>query len=63
MEIFHINGGGPGYFSAGVVVPNDVLQPNSLVEIQEINISSVPIREVIEYSIYNTADNILLDGK
>jgi hypothetical protein len=33
MEIFHINGAGPGYFSAGVVIPNDVLQPNSLVEI------------------------------
>jgi hypothetical protein len=35
-----------GYFSAGVQVPDDgQLRPNSLVEVQEIKVSSVPIRE------------------
>ena len=64
MEMYHINGGGPGYFSAGVLIPNNGdLQPNSLVEIQEIAISSIPIREEIEFSIYNTAENVLLEGK
>jgi hypothetical protein len=33
-EIYHINGGGPGYFGAGVIIPNDgAVQPNSFVEI------------------------------
>lgn len=60
--MYHINGGGPGYFGAGVIIPNDVVQPNSFVEIQEVKISSTPVREKIEYSVYNTEENILLEG-
>lgn len=34
MEMYQINGGGPGYFGAGVIIPNsDGVKPNSFVEI------------------------------
>lgn len=65
MEMYMINGGRQGYFSAGVEIPKNSdsnKYVDKITEIQKIEITSTPIREILEYKVYNTKQNSLLGG-
>jgi hypothetical protein len=62
IQFFHINGGGPGYFTVAVEVPSDTLRPDSRTEVQKLTLAYTPINEQIDVKVYNTAANTLLTG-
>lgn len=62
MEIFHTNGGGPGYLTASLEVESATPKSNSIGALYTVASSYTPQKEVIALTIYNSAGNTPLSG-
>ena len=58
MEAYHIEGGGDDHLSIAVEVPNAEERPNSINEIDQINIRYTPIYEVVDLRIWGATGGV-----
>lgn len=63
IEVYHLNGGGPGYLTLSMEVASTDRKSNSLNSIYSIATSYTPVKEIIEFTLYNSVGNTLLSGK
>lgn len=63
IEAYHLNGGSGGYLTLSMEIESSTRKSNSLNSVYEIATSYTPVKEVIEFSLYNSNGNTLLAGK
>ncbi|CAD8161606.1 unnamed protein product [Paramecium octaurelia] len=62
IEIYHINEISEGHLTLSMEIESETRKPNSLNSIYQLSTSYTPIKEVIEFVLYNSNGNTLLKG-
>ncbi|CAD8178892.1 unnamed protein product [Paramecium pentaurelia] len=62
IEVYHINEISEGHLTLSMEIESETIKSNSLNSIYQIQTTYTPIKEVIEFTLYNQNENTLLKG-